>query len=205
MSFLWLVPVAALTGLAGCSGAGNQDLFEPVSNATLPEAAGAETPRTATDSALPAPSSPASPGGGNAGGAPAQPGAAPAPGTAPAAPGQEPAPEQPVAPAAACTAEAEPNNNILLATTFATGLCGKIDNSTDADFGTFVVPAGAQRVDVARVSQGGGIKLDFFRNGQPIDDDELKPVAGRTYQLRVTRNGGNASSRPTYEITVAFQ
>jgi hypothetical protein len=204
-----VVTFLLLAGITGCAGAGHEDLFEEAPNGTD----GSESRATATDGTDPAAPSvpPRAPGTG-----PAKEGVAPPSGSAPAGsaptttppatpPAQDAPPAQDPPPAQACTPEAEPNNTPLNATVFGNRLCGKIDTSNDSDFLSFVVPAGAQHISYTSVSQGGGIKVSFYDNGGSVDDDDLEPVPGKTYYVRVVRNGGNSNSRPSYELNVQFQ
>jgi hypothetical protein len=182
-----LLSVLALTlvpAVAACSGAGNQDLFED-----------GTAEANDTSSAEPTPSTQKPPSNGPSGST-----------TAPTPAGDDPGtPPQPTP--AACTQEAEKNDDPQSATRFQTSFCGKIGSSSDIDWASFVVPMDATSVDLTTSEKGGRATYRYFFLGQPIgsDVDELKVIPGATYfvQIRLDRDGGNGL--PTYELDVAFK
>lgn len=166
-----------------CSGAGNQDLFE----------AAAEQDDTSTT--LPAPST-------------ASPDAGTTTPSNPSTPTKDAGTPEPPAEPEKCTQEKEPNNDVNKATPFTTGLCGKIDSSSDVDFGSFKVPQGAKSITWKHDENGGQLSYRFFVGGVPVpaaDDDELRVVPGATYAVQIRSASGNGGNRPTYELTVTIK
>lgn len=179
-------PAVVALALVGCSGAGNQDLFD-----------GDGDPRTDTNAVTPSPSGSAT--------APASPGAVLPPnnpGTTP------PKPEgEDERPAAKCTPEAEPNNDLAKATPFTTGLCGKIDSNNDVDYGRLTVPVGKTTIVFKHSEKGGKASYRFFAGAVPAQQsgDEVKVIPGMTYSVQVKLASGEGNNRPTYELDVEFK
>jgi hypothetical protein len=168
--------------LVGCSGATNQDLFEPSgasdTASTLPGPGSSDSSEPPSRAQLPPASSPDA-------------------GTVPTPP----------APTGKCTQEvAEPNNDVRKATQFTSGLCGKIDSNNDVDYGTFTVPPGTKRITWRHAEKGGGrVSYSFSIVGGiplPQDGDELDVVPGATYTVQIRAAQGNGGDRPSYELTI---
>jgi hypothetical protein len=161
--------------LAACSGAGNEDLFQPSQS---------------NDSTTPSPSTSDKPSSSNG---------ATTPPTKDTGPAQQ---------AEACTPEAEPNNDVDNATSFTTGLCGKIGNQNDVDYGTFDVPGDAKSITIKHAETGGKVTYRYSFDGVPISlqGDQLKAIPGATYtvQIRLDRSGGGNGGLPSYELGVSF-
>jgi hypothetical protein len=109
----------------------------------------------------------------------------------------------------ACTQESEPNNDVDNATSFTSGLCGKIGNQNDVDYGTFDVPGDAKGITITHAETGGKVTYRFALDGVPIplQGDQLKAIPGATYtvQIRLDRSGGGTGGLPGYELYVSFK
>lgn len=166
--------------LAGCSGAGNQDLFDE-------SAAGNDSSSVSPSPTPGTPEPPTKPQGPST-----DPGPSPTP-----TPGPTPQPKE------LCTQEKEPNNNASRATEFTSSLCGKIETNSDVDYGTFTVPKGATTVILKHNEDNGNATYSLSRNGFPaiMLGDELPVEPGETYAVRISSAGG----KPTYELDILFQ
>jgi len=160
----------ASLALAACSGAGNEDLFE----GTPSDTAGT----------LPTPTT--------------KPGAPTTP-TAPATPAKDAGPTPPPADGQ-CTQEREPNNESAKATPFTSGLCGKIDNNNDVDYGSFEAPMNVETISWKHSEKGGRATYRFFLLGGGIG--QVQAIPGGKYVVQVRGSNGD---RPTYEVNVAFK
>lgn len=196
---LFTATVLALQ-VAACSGADSKEVFGP-SSPENDTSASNPAPNASADSPSPADPAPSA-------SAPETPGTpstsgtsepTPAPTAAPTA-----APTPPAAPAS-CTQEVEPNNDAAQATPFTSRFCGRIDNGSDADFASFVVPANANAITLTHSEKGGDVTYRYFANGVPIlgDDPVLPAIPGTTYTVRTTSTNGGGK-HPTYEIDVSF-
>jgi hypothetical protein len=176
---------SALCALAlvvtGCSGAGNEDLFDdsgPASDTKLTSPAPSTSQKTPADT----PSTPATP--------------APQP------------PDNPDTKPAACTQEIEPNDTSSRATPFTSSFCGRIDTSGDVDYGTFEVPQDAQTIKVSHTEQNGSVTYRYFAEGfpVPVQGDEIELLPGMTtytVQIRLANTGGG--KQPSYRIDLSFK
>jgi hypothetical protein len=161
--------------LTACSGAGNEDLFQPSSSDSA-----STTPSGSSETRSPSNGTPGSP-------------------------AKDPGAQH----TAACTPEVEPNDDVDNATSFTSGLCGKIDAPGDVDYGTFDVPADAKSITVRHTETGGKVTYKYAVQGVPIalQGDQLKAVPGATYtvQIRLDRSGGGNGGLPSYELDVSFK
>lgn len=172
---------------AGCSGAGHDDLFEPVE----------QQDNSATEAS---PSSPAPPP--PAGGPVSAPDDDPPAPAADAGAGAPPAPKP-----AGCTQEVEPNDQRAQATPFTESLCGKLDRSRDVDFGRFTAPAGAKRLAISHSEKDGRVSYRLYVNGTQIftDLEDAPVIPGASYEIRMTLPQGSLIDRPSYEVRVKFE
>lgn len=186
-SFLRVLPVLApaMLALAGCSGAGNEDLFE-----------GSGDPTFESNGTQPAPSPSASASASGSSGAVLPPAAEPTP---PKNDDEKPEPT--------CTAEAEPNNDLSRATVFTTRFCGKIESSNDVDHGRITVPAGKTTIVFKIDDKGGKVTTKFFAGAVAVQPqgDELRVVPGMPYTVQIRLASGEGGNRPTYEVDVSFK
>jgi hypothetical protein len=172
--------------LAGCSGAGNADLFEGSGN---------QNDIAATD---PAPSATT----------PTPPSEVPDAGPPVPVPPVRDAGVDAPPPPPACTPEAEPNNDINHATTFTASLCGKIDSNNDVDFGRFVVPAGAKNLTITHAEQNGKVSYRYYLDGQllPVNGGDINAIPGAVYSVQIKLSpAGSGGDRPTYQLDVSFK
>ncbi len=183
-----------ISGVTACSGAGDRD--QELFAALAPQ----------KDVSKPvSPLSPASPGAGT----PETPvsAATPPPLAIPDAGIPLPLPLPPLQPAV-CTQEAEPNNSLLTATSFRTGLCGTIDGAADTDFGSFTVPPNAKSIAWRHREVGGRLSYAFSILGTPVqevDDGFLDTIPGTTYTVQIRPTSGAAVFHPTYELTITIE
>ena len=185
--------------LVGCSGAGNQDLFDDSASGNATSSVNPTTPAGSTKT--PGASDTKTPSDG-----------APAPTTPAPTPTMPVDPVQPPADNGKCTAEIEPNDTAAKATAFTSRFCGKIDTASDVDFGTFVVPKGAQSIVIQHSEKGGSVTYRYLVNGVSmpaidIGDIQLDVVPGTTYAIsaRASQFQNGSGQHPTYEVDVTFK
>lgn len=180
--------VPTMLALAGCSGAGNEDLFD-----------GSGDPSSESNATQPAPSPSASASASASGSS----GAALPPPSAPTPPPKN----EDDPPQATCTPEAEPNNDLARATAFTTRFCGKIESGGDVDHGRFTVPAGKTTILFKVDDKGGKVTTKFFAGTVAVQPqgDELRVVPGMPYTVQIRLASGEGANRPTYEVDVSFK
>jgi hypothetical protein len=173
--------------VAGCSGAGNTDLFGTPSEPQAEDTSPTEPVPSATTPVTPPSNNPPPP--------------------VPVVPDAGPNDAEP--PPSKCTPEVEPNSTMTKATTFTVALCGKINSYSDTDYGRFVVPAGATSVAITHAEQGGMVAYRYYVNGQflnIIDSDDIKVTPGQVYSVQMKlAPTSNGEDRPTYELGITFQ
>lgn len=172
--------------LAGCSGAGNEDLFAPSPGQSV----------AATD---PTPSNPATP-----------PAAPPDQGSSSSPPpqsgGQDPQKNDPPPPAEpTCTPESEPNDTIKAATPFKTSFCGQLTTKGDVDNAKVTAPDSAKRIKYNVTSNDGRVTLRVFADGFPIilDNGSMPVMPGSVYTFQISQS--SSGGHPTYEVDVTFE
>lgn len=193
-----LLPVLAVLGLVGCSGAADTGLFGvPPSDSAATE--------PSEQNAKPGPSGTSSSSSGDGTGSGTTPGT-PAPASPPpASPGD---PGDTPAPPAACTNEVEPNDTQSKATPFTSSGCGEIGSPVDTDFFAIVAPANASKMKFSH-TDGGKLSYRIFEDGDlrvsnANNTGSLSVDGGSTYTFRIAAQFPGLEKLP-YEIKVTFE
>lgn len=193
--------IFALLSASACSGATSTELFEPVSQESIPAAPivgrDDETSSGSSSSSSSGGSSSSSSSSTSSGGSGAQ-----APGPAPDA-GGPPAP-------AACIVEAEPNDGPAQTNWFTECFTGSVKRD-DRDFASISAPITAKRIEIKHTETGGEVEYQLYINDvayKTFSDDapDFIPVfGGATYSFEISRAGGRENTIRTYELRVTFE
>lgn len=187
-----------LIAVAGCGGAEESDLFGPEASGANTPSSASDTPASSTDSTTPSPGSssssstpspsdpaPADP-------KPGDPGTAPNPGT----------------PQPTCAVEGLANDEFKLADEFDSCIAGKLIDK-DVDFVSTVAPANAKQILIEHSEKGGKVAYKVFVNGMSATFFDTPPadlpaIGGAKYTFKVERPFASTGDRE-WELKVTFQ
>jgi hypothetical protein len=195
--------IVALLFASACSGATSTELFEPVSQESIPAA-----PIVGRDDETSSGGSTSSSGGSTGGSSSSSTSSTSSSGGS-GAPQTQDAGTPPPPPAGGCVAEAEPNDGPAQTQWFTDCFKGAVKRE-DIDYASISAPITAKRVEIKHQETGGDVQYRVYINGVAYDSftdnapDFIPVFGGATYSFEMTAAGGGGANR-TYELTVSFE